>query len=732
MNTLYYGDNLDVMREMPGESVDLIYLDPPFNSARDYNVLFKQAQRDENQAQIVAFEDTWQWSRRHYEEFFEDPRNQRLFELMQSLYTILGTSEMMAYLVMMAPRLLEMHRLLKPTGSLYLHCDPVASHYLKIMLDVVFGPQRFINEITWQRTATHNDAKRWASIADILLCYSKGNISIWHPQFRKQSETDIEKRYRYTDDKGRRYRLGPIDSPNPRPNLMYEWKGYAPPVKGWRYSKERMTELDAQDEIWYPNDMSKRPARKLYLDSSKGALIGNVWTDITPIQASSIERMGYPTQKPLALLERIISASSNPGDVVFDPFCGCGTAVVAAEKLGRRWIGIDITFIAVDLMIARLARDFGLARGVDYAVTGDPKDAYSARKLFEESPKQFEIWAVGLVSGVPQPDKVGDKGVDGKVYFHDLEGKLQYAVVQVKGGHLTPSLLRDFAHVIEREKAVMGFFISLEKPTKGMYEAAGECGFATAPAAAKSPACNSAPSTNCWTKAKPSTSRKATPCAAAASAWHGRGSRGVWRWETLEMSIHKKVRHSMKRTVIAYSELWHTSYVLLQKGIEDEQGSHHLFTASIIFTAFTLEAYFNHVGSKIFPAKCWSSLERSRPQQKLDVISEHLNIPVDYGIRPWQVMRTLYPVRNDIAHAKTTVVSGSSVMPYDEYGRSLPELLLDKWQQYCTQSQALIVRDDVEKIVFAIYEAIQLKGCMCNIEFPFRLGGQVGRVSVIE
>ena len=488
-NVLYYGDNLDVMREHIGdESVDLVYLDPPFNSARDYNVLFKQAKKDENQAQITAFTDTWLWSKRTYQEFFDDSHNERLFELVEALFKILGSSEMMAYLLMMAPRLLELHRALKPTGSLYLHCDPVASHYLKIMLDIVFGATCFKNEITWKRTHAHGDARRrFSDVSDTLLFYGKTDASVFNPQYLPYDEEYLRKYYRFVDESGRRYRLVTLRSPNPRPNLVYEYKGYKPHPNGWAVSREKMEELDRQGRLHLPTKPDGAILEKYYLDEMKGVVAGDLWSDIDPIGAHALERMGYPTQKPLALLERIISASSNAGNLVLDPFCGCGTAVVAAEKLGRRWIGIDITYIAIDLIISRLAQDFGLKRDKDYQVIGDPKDAFSARKLFEESAKQFEIWAVGLVQGVPQPDKVADKGVDGKVYFQDLEGKLQWAVCQVKGGHLNPSMVRDFAHVIEREKAALGFLICLETPTKGMYQEAEELGFVSAPSGRKIP-----------------------------------------------------------------------------------------------------------------------------------------------------------------------------------------------------------------------------------------------------
>ena len=486
-NTLYYGDNLDAMREhIADESVDLVYLDPPFNSSRDYNVLFKQAKRDENQAQITAFTDTWQWSKRRYDEFFDDHRNARLFDLVNALHKMLGQSEMMAYLVMMAPRLLDLHRVLKPTGSLYLHCDPAASHYLKIVLDVVFGPTRFKSEISWKRSAQHGGAVSYNDIHDTLLFYLRGHAATWNPHYTALDDGYVNTHYTLVDKDGRRYQLVSCHGAGAGPARRFgEVELAPPPGRHWAWTQEKLDELWRQGRIIFT--AKGMPRLKRYLDEVAGAPLGTVWTDVPPINSQAAERMGYPTQKPVALLERIISASSNPGDVVLDPFCGCGTAVVAAEKLGRKWIGIDITFIAVDLMISRLANDFGLIRNREYDVKGDPKDAYSARKLFEQSPKQFEIWAVGLAAGVPQPEKSGDRGVDGKVYFQDLEGNLQFAVCQVKGGHLTPTLIRDFAHVIERDKAAMGFFICLDTPSKGMYDEADELGFYTAPSGRKIP-----------------------------------------------------------------------------------------------------------------------------------------------------------------------------------------------------------------------------------------------------
>ncbi|MCX6896264.1 MAG: DNA methyltransferase [Verrucomicrobia bacterium] len=396
----------------------------------------------------------------------------------------------------MANRLLQLHRVLKPTGSLYLHCDPTASHYLKIVLDGVFGKENFQSEITWQRTATHNDAQKWPSISDVLLFYSKTSEFKWNPQHRPQSDEDIETRYRYTDENGRRFRLGPMDAPEGggmsainkktgKPNGWYVWKGYQPPEKGWRYSPETMAELDKEGLIHYPTkkdgspDYDKRCAKKLYLDESKGAVLGNIWTDISPIQASAAERLGYPTQKPVALLERIVSASSDEGDLVLDPFCGCGTAVHAAQKLNRQWVGIDITHLAISLIEKRLRDAF--KTGLEFETHGTPKDLDAARDLATRDKYQFQWWAVSLVEAQPfQGKKKGaDGGIDGLKFFHDVDkAGARKIVVSVKGGgNLKADDIRSIMAVRERESAEIALFISLEEPTRGMIADAASAGF---------------------------------------------------------------------------------------------------------------------------------------------------------------------------------------------------------------------------------------------------------------
>ena len=485
-NTLFYGDNLPIMREhLADKSVDLVYLDPPFNSSRDYNVLFKQARSDENQAQIVAFTDSWKWSKRHYEEFFDDPKNAKLFGLMESLYSILGTSEMMAYLLMMTPRLLELHRVLKPTGSLYLHCDPTASHYLKLLLDAIFNIVNFRSEIIWKRSSQHGGGVSFNDIHDVILYYSKGDKITWNPQYAPLDPAYVQSHYTQSDTFGK-YQLVSCTGAGPGPSRKFGNIELVPPAgRHWAWTQEKIDQLYTDGRIFMTK--SGMPRLKRYLCEAIGSPIGTVWTDISPLNSQAAERIGYPTQKPVALLERIINASSNPGDIILDPFCGCGTAVVTAEKLGRTWIGIDITYLAVDVIAKRLEKDYGIIAKRDYDIIGVPKDVKSARELFTYKPKQFEIWAVSLVGGFPQPEKSGDKGIDGKVYFIDQDRKTQYAVCQVKGGKLTTSMIRDFEACIAREKSPMGFFISLETPTKGMYQEADELGFFESPSKRKIP-----------------------------------------------------------------------------------------------------------------------------------------------------------------------------------------------------------------------------------------------------
>ena len=478
MNTLYYGDNLDILRRyIKDETVDLVYLDPPFKSNQDYNVLFAEQDGSRSAAQIKAFGDTWRWDKAAaaaYQEIVE--QGGRVSDALQAFRKFLGDNDMLAYLAMMAPRLVELRRVLKPTGSIYLHCDPTASHYLKMLMDSIFGPEHFLAEITWRRTGTHSDAKRWSPVADNLLHFSKGDSPIWHPLHAPHSEEYIADKYRFTESDGRRYMLDNMTSPKPRPNMMYEWKGHASPPLGWRYSKETMAKLDAEGRIWYPDSKSRRPRLKRYLDEMEGVLTGNVWTDIDPINSRAQERMGYPTQKPEALLERIVKASSNEGDVVLDPFCGCGTAVIVAERLKRQWIGIDITHLAITLIRHRLRDAFG------GAVKYEPVSLPDAEELAKNDPYQFQWWALGLVGARPVEQKKGsDKGIDGRLYFHDEPKSTKQIIFSVKAGHTNVAHVRDLRGVIEREKAEIGVLITLEKPTQAMRSETASAGFYQAP-----------------------------------------------------------------------------------------------------------------------------------------------------------------------------------------------------------------------------------------------------------
>ena len=485
-NKLYFGDNLDILREnVADESVDLIYLDPPFNSNATYNVLFRERTGEDSAAQITAFEDTWSWSMES-EIAFQDVVTsgpQKLGDLLQAMRGFLGQNDMMAYLTMMAQRMAELHRVLKPTGSIYLHCDPTASHYLKLMMDAVFGQDSFRGEIIWRRTNAKGLAFRgYPRNNDILLYYSKGRNFTWNRPFRPYDPEYVERFYRYVDpETGRRYTAGDLVNPNSdRPNLTYEWNGH---LRVWRWTKERMQQAHDSGLIHYTSSGLAR--QKRYLDEMQGNPVDTIWEDIRPIQSQAKERLGYPTQKPEALLERIINASSNEGDVVLDPFCGCGTAIAVAERLNRRWIGIDITHLAISLMKSRLRDTFGPDLS-DYDVVGVPQDVESARALAVESEHdgryQFEYWALGLVDARPsnRGRRGADSGIDGYInFFDDNSGKAKRIIVQVKSGRVRRDMIATLKGDMAREDAEIGIFITLEPPTGPMEQEAIAAGIYT-------------------------------------------------------------------------------------------------------------------------------------------------------------------------------------------------------------------------------------------------------------
>lgn len=485
MNQLYYGDNLRVLREeIADESVDLMYLDPPFNSAANYNVLFREASGEQSAAQIMAFEDTWHWTQESeatYQELVTEAP-ERLARLVEAMRQMLGTSDMMAYLVMMAPRLVELHRVLKETGSIYLHCDPTASHYLKLLMDSIFGAVNFKNEIVWKRTGAHSDSKQGAThfgrIHDLIFIYSKDKAT-FNTQWLPYDKEYIETHYRYVEEgTGRRYRKDNMTASKPGGDTSYEWKGVKPyEGRYWAYSKAKMQQFDAEGRLVYTK--SGMPEYKRYLDEMPGRPSQDVWDDISPLNSQAQERLGYPTQKPEALLERIISASSNEGDVVLDPFCGCGTTINVAERLKRRWIGIDITHLAVALIQNRLRETFGTQLS-DYEVNGTPTDNTSAEALALQDRYQFQWWALSLVGARPAQDKKKgkDTGIDGLIRYLEREGEpARTIVVQVKSGKVSSRDIRDLVGVLDREKAVIGIFITLQPPTKDMLKEAVGAGF---------------------------------------------------------------------------------------------------------------------------------------------------------------------------------------------------------------------------------------------------------------
>ncbi len=527
-NRLYYGDNLDILRNreyFPDECVDLIYLDPPFNSNRDHNVLFKEESGEDSEAQITAFEDTWHWgetAEATYRELITDAP-EKVSTAIEALMNLINRNQMMAYLVMMTARLVELHRVLKPTGSLYLHCDPTASHYLKIVLDAIFGPVNFRSEVVWKRTGAHDlGAKQWPAIHDVILMYNRGDEWCWNAPYADFDENTKAKGFPHQDERGayttrdmtggkaggaEAYQAWRGKTPSsgrawalPGYNRFPEWlRELLPSEDEWKQLgiHSKMNVLDGLQVIHWPNKEDGMPRIKYYLNDRPGKLVGDTWMDIKPISAHAKERLGYPTQKPLALMERIIRASSNEGDLVFDPFCGCGTTCAAAHQLKRRWIGIDITHLGIALQKYRLGDMFELVSGEHYEVIGEPTTEQGARELAQDSANegryQFEWWALSLVGAKPVGGQAGsrkgkkgaDKGIDGIINFFEQDekgkSKPKKVIVQVKSGKVKAGDIHELRGVIEREKAAIGVFITLENPTQPMMKEALSAGYYESP-----------------------------------------------------------------------------------------------------------------------------------------------------------------------------------------------------------------------------------------------------------
>ena len=434
----------------------------------------------------MAFEDTWEWNmdaEAAYQEIVE--RGGRVSDAMRAFRTFLGHSDMMAYLAMMAPRLIELHRVLKETGSIYLHCDPTASHYLKILMDGVFGPEHFVNEIIWQRTSAHNDPSRYGRVHDSILFYSKDAQRTWNTCYEPPNEAFFKSHDFEKDTDGKAYRKRDLTAPaHGRDSGQYEWRGKFPPEgRMWSYTRENMEALEKEGRVVYTK--TGMPRLKIYVERLQGVSYQDVWSNPNLwLNSAASERLGYPTQKPEAILERIASCSSNEGDTILDPFCGCGTAISVAQRLNRRWIGIDITHLAIGLIKKRLDDAFGESVRATYEVIGEPVDLRGAEALAKEDPYQFQWWALSLVGARPLEKKKGaDQGIDGRLYFHDEKGgaKTKQIILSVKAGKLHAPYVRDLRGVIEREKAEIGVLISMETPTKPMQKEAAEAGFYRSP-----------------------------------------------------------------------------------------------------------------------------------------------------------------------------------------------------------------------------------------------------------
>ena len=486
-NHLYFGDNLDVLRRhIPSESVDLIYLDPPFNSKATYNVLFSERDGSRSAAQINAFKDSWRWDEAAVQAYNESLASGGQIAEAVALHGLLGDSNLMAYIAMMTPRLAELHRALKPTGSIYLHCDPTASHYLKIIMDAIFGARRFAGEIVWKRSSAHSDTKQGrrlhGRIHDVILFYTRSAAWTWNPVYTAYDREYLKSEYRHIDPTTRRrYKETDVTGAKPGGDTEFEWRvkrkatlgnrwqpdledEYQNPKPGmeykgvlpyngryWAYSKTNLMSFWRQGKLVHRK--TGMPRLIQFADEMPGVPLQDLWTDIPP--ESGANDLGYPTQKPKALLERIIQASSNEGDTVLDPFCGCGTAIAVAHPLRRKWIGIDITYLAIDLIKRRLDDAFGREVRKTYDVTGEPTSLSEACALAGYDRYQFQLWALGLVDARPAGVQKGaDRGIDGRLYFHDEDqGRQQtkQVILSVKSGGVGVKDVRDLNSVVGRE-----------------------------------------------------------------------------------------------------------------------------------------------------------------------------------------------------------------------------------------------------------------------------------------
>lgn len=493
-NLLYYGDNLDVLRRhVQDETIDLCYIDPPFNSKRNYNQIYNNIGH-EDRAQAQAFVDTWTWDDHANDCYGQILTNvngvqtRQSIELMRGMEAVLGRGSLFAYLVNMTVRVAEIRRVLKPTGSFYLHCDPSASHYLKLVCDAIFVSQGgdFKNEIVWKRSDAHSDARQGARhygrIHDVVLFYSRGENVKFNTLYTPLPQSTIDNWYRYVEPgTGRRYNKADVTGPGgaAKGNPHYEWKGV---TRYWRYSREKMEQLEREGRLVYSK--SGMPYQKRYLDESKGVSLQDWWDDISMLRGiQSGERLGYPTQKPEALLERIVRAGSDEGDVVLDAYCGCGTTTSVAQRLNRRWIGIDITYQSISLVLRRLEQVHGKEVLDGIVLNGIPRDMASAASLAHKKDdrlrKEFEKWAVLTYTNnraIINDKKGADGGVDGVAYF--MVGKRQNAkiIFQVKSGHIDRGDIAKLRGDMQREDATLAIFITLEKPTGPMLKEAKAAG----------------------------------------------------------------------------------------------------------------------------------------------------------------------------------------------------------------------------------------------------------------